>query len=150
MPASLSAVAKRLDFIRETEGPNRGYWVEFLQSFCDGVPGDSWCADFESFVEHVAYKGKNPTPRTGSTNAKLDFCLAKGWITKTPQVDDLYFYVHPTGRAHHIGIVSGVKGAAIWGIAGNTSSDGKSSNGDGVYEHAISVGPSVVFVRLPR
>lgn len=145
MPASLSTVAARLSFIRETEGPNAGYWVNFLQRFCDGVEGDSWCADFESFVEDVAYKGKNLTPRTGSSDAKLRFCKAKGWIVAQPQLDDLYFYVHSNGVAHHIGIVSGI--APLTGIAGNTSKDGRSSNGDGVYDHAINAA-ACVFARL--
>jgi hypothetical protein len=148
-PASLVTIAKRLDFIRETQGPNRGYWVEFLQRFCDGVPGDSWCADFESVVENVAYEGHAPTPRTGSTTMKLDFCKKKGWIVTHPQVDDIYFYVYPDGvTAHHIGIVSGV--TPLTGIAGNTSQDGTSSNGDGVYDHTISAGPTTVFARLPK
>lgn len=149
--ASLTAVAKHLDFIRETEGANRGFWVEFLQRFCDGVPGDSWCADFESLVEEVAYKGHNKTPRSGATNVKLAFCKKQGWIVKTPQVDDIFFYVYAdTGLAHHIGIVTGVANGKITAIAGNTSENGKSDNGTGVFEHTISAGPTTVFARLPK
>lgn len=150
-PASLVTIAKHLDFIRETQGPNKGFWVEFLQRFCDGVPGDSWCADFESLVEAVAYKGHNPTPRTGATTTKLTYCKKKGWIVTHPQVDDIYFYVYDDGiTAHHIGIVSSIIGDTVTGIAGNTSSDGRSSNGDGVYDHAIPTGKNTVFARLPK
>lgn len=147
MPASLTVIARRLSFIRETEGPNKGYWVRFLQDFCDGVEGDSWCADFESFVEHVAYKGKAPTPRTGSTDVKLKFCVKQQWIVTEPQVDDIYFYYHPGGTAHHIGIVTRV--SPLTGIAGNTSEDGLSSNGDGVYEHRLTAS-RIAFARLPK
>lgn len=148
--ASLSVVARRLSFIRETDGANAGSWVSFLQRFCDGVEGDSWCADFESVVENVAYKGKAPTPRTGNCQAKLDYCMKQGWTVADPQVDDLFFYVTEEGHAHHIGIVT-VPYPSLAGIAGNTSQDGASSNGDGVYEHPLTVPRThVVFVRLPK
>lgn len=148
MSASLSAVARRLTFIRETEGPNKGYWVNFLQRFCGGVEGDSWCADFESFVEDIAYKGKNPTPRSGSTSAKLEYCMKKGLVVVKPQADDIYFYVTDGGLAHHIGIVTGT--TPLTGIAGNTSVDGLSTNGDGVYEHILTVpAKNIIFARLP-
>jgi hypothetical protein len=146
--ASLMTIARRLNFIRETDGPNRGAWVEMLQRFCDGVPGDSWCSDFVCFVEDIAYRGRSPSKRTGSTQVKLAHAKAKGWITTKPQAEDLFFYVNDAGVPHHVGIVT--QAIPLTGIAGNTSEDGKSSNGNGVFEHVLNVAPNhIVFVRLP-
>jgi hypothetical protein len=148
MSASLSTIARRFSFVREVGGANVGAWVTFFQRWCGGTPGDSWCCDFASLVEDVAYEGKAPTKRTGSCQEKLDDARKKGYVVQAPAIDDLYFYVNDAGHAHHIGIVSNV--SPLSGIAGNTSSDGVSSNGDGVYEHALNVSaPHIIFVRLP-
>jgi hypothetical protein len=145
---SLTIIARRLDFIREVGGPNCGLWVNFvIREGGDGVPGDSWCCDFASLVERIAYDNKAISPRTGSCQTKLDYCRKKGWVVKTPQVDDLCFTVNSAGHAHHIGIVTAVNPLVT--IAGNTSKDGTSDNGDGVYEHPVSVAGKV-FVRLPK
>lgn len=146
--ASAIAVARHLDFVRETQGPNRGAWVEFFQRFCKGQPGDSWCAYLVCFVLDVACFGKPPLIRSGSCAVLLNDCRRLRYIVTVPQLEDLYFFVTPEGHAHHVGIVTGVD--PLLGIAGNTSSDGKSSNGDGVYEHALNVPPNlIVFARLP-
>lgn len=145
---SLTTVARRLGFIRETEGPNRGAWVGLLQRFCAGRPGDSWCADFLCFVLDVAYHGKPPIPRSGSCAILLAAARTVGTVQTTPALDDLYFYVTASGHAHHVGIVTSATPPT--GIAGNTSEDGSSDNGTGVFEHAIAVDPTrVVFIRLP-
>lgn len=147
--ASLTAVARHLSFIRETEGPNEGAWVEFLQRFTGGLLGDAWCADFVSFVLDVAYHGKRMLPCSGSTPRLLDAAKAKGFVVPTPAVDDLYFFLKDNGQPHHVGIVTAI--APLVGIAGNTSPDGTSSEGTGVFEHPISVAASrIVFVRLPK
>jgi len=147
MTASLTAVARRLSFIRETEGPNRGAWVSMLQRFCFGNLGDSWCADFVSFVLDVAYHGQPPIRRSGSSQLMLEAAKTKGTVVTYPTTDDLFFYVNATGHAHHVGIVTGV--TPLTGIAGNTSPDGMSDNGTGVFEHPIESDPSrVVFVRF--
>jgi hypothetical protein len=67
-------------------------------------------------------------------------------MTTQPEQDDIFIYVNDADHAHHIGFVSfpGV------GIAGNTSADGSSSNGDRVAEHAISAGPHVKYIKYPR
>lgn len=148
--ASLTTVARHFDFVRETEGPNRGAWVSFMQRFCNGAVGDSWCADFVSLVEDIAYHGKPMTPRTGSSHDKYHYCAERLWLVAEPRRDDLFFYINDEGRAHHIGIITGrAQTGVVLAIAGNTSMDGKNVNGDGVYEHAIIVGPHVKFARLP-
>ncbi len=149
MTHSLTVIARRLNFIRETEGPNRGAWVSMLQRFCDGHDGDSWCSDFASFVCDVAYHGKPPIGKSGGSNVRLSQARMKGFVVMEPAVDDLYFFVTAAGHAHHEGIVTDVEPLA--GIAGNTSEDGLSSNGVGVFEHGLAVSPTrIVFVRLPR
>lgn len=143
-PASLSVIARRLNFIRE-HGANDGAWVNFVQRFTHNAAGDSWCASFVSLVVDIAYRGQSPLLRTASCALMLADAARKGYLVgDQPTVDDLYFFLDDKGHAHHVGIVSGLDPLA--GIAGNTSADGKSSNGDGVYEHAIT---AKVFVRLP-
>lgn len=149
MTASLSAIARRLNFVRETDGPNRGAWVSCFQRFAGGAAGDSWCADFISFVEDVAYRGKAPTRRSGSCDLKLSDARFKGFVVSAPQPDDLYFFITDVGHAHHCGIITAV--SPLTGIAGNTSEDGTSTNGSGVFEHALNVAAkNIVFVRLPQ
>lgn len=144
MPVSLTAVARHLAFIRETEGPNRGAWVGFLQRFCNGQDGESWCADFVSVVLDIAFHGRSPLAATSSTRVMLAEATRKGLLVAVARPDDLYFYVRADGTPHHVGIVTDV--APLVGIAGNTSEDGLSSNGTGVFEHDI--GGRMVFVRV--
>lgn len=145
MSASLSAIARRFAFVRETEGPNRGRWVEFFLRFTGNDPGDSWCASFESVCEDIAY-GKAVTPRSASCQEKLDWAVRKGRVVREPAPDDLCFSINAQGRAHHIAIVTDT--SPLTAIAGNTSEDGTSDNGTGVYEHEISR-TGKIFVRLP-
>lgn len=145
MITSPSVVARRFDFVREVGGANRGAWVQMFQRFTGNPPGDAWCASFVSFVLDVAYLGKSPLTKTASCHLMLAHALTMEWITHTPQVDDLFFYLTDDGVAHHVGVVSGV--APLIGIAGNTSADGQSVNGVGVFEHAIKAS---TFVRLPK
>ena len=150
--ASTAAVARRLSFVRETEGPNRGAWVEFMQRFCRGVPGDSWCADFVSLVLDVAYHGRPPLKPTGSTASMLAEAKSKGYALPDgaeAEAEDLYFYLRADGTPHHVGIVTAA-GHPPTGIAGNTSEDGSSPNGTGVFEHALPAAARVVYVRLPK
>lgn len=144
------AVARRYLFVREVGGPNRGAFVEAFQRFTHGQQGDSWCADFASLVLDYAYHGKPPLRPTGSTQQMLSEARQRGYLFVTqPQPNDLYFFVHPDGTPHHVGFITSVEGQLI-GIAGNTSPDGSSSDGTGVFEHAIPRDPAqVVFVRLP-
>lgn len=148
--ASPSIVARRFNFVRETDGPNDGTWVSLFQRFTGNRPGDSWCASFVSLVLDVCYRGIPPLRRSASCQSILDECTRKGFVALVgtgPQPDDLFFYVGPQG-AHHIGIVTDVTPVGVVGIAGNTSADGRSSDGTGVFEHTLA--PDAVFARLPR
>ena len=150
MAASLSACARRFDYVREV-GPNTGAWVSLFQRFTGNLPGASWCASFVCFIADVAYLGASPLKPVvakwlgASCPALLAFARTQNWVVATPQVDDLFFYLNSAGVAHHVGIVTGVN--PLVGVAGNTSADGRSPNGTGVFEHTISAS---VFVRLPQ
>lgn len=142
-------VARQFLFVRETLGPNRGVFVEAFQRVGDGKPGDSWCADFVSFVLWVCYQGPAPLPRTGSAAAMLAVATANGWVTTKPVAGDVFFRVDATGHAHHVGFVTAAAADRVGTIAGNTSEDGLSANGTGVFEHDVAPSPTLCFVHIP-
>lgn len=137
-------LARKFRHVREA-GPNKGLRVEAIQRWGGGHPGDSWCCWWATMVLDLAFEGASPLPRHGSCEAIKDLCAEKGWLTDEPGVGDLFFYVNDAGHAHHVGIVTGID--PLIGIAGNTSADGKSANGDRVAERPIS---AKVFVAYPR
>lgn len=137
-------IARLFLFVREA-GPNTGQRVEAIQRWCGGQPGESWCAYWATLVLDLAFDGQAPIPRMGSCQAIRELADSKGWITDTPSVGDLFLYVNAQDHAHHIGIVTQLD--PLTGIAGNTSADGTSNNGDRVAEHAIT---ATVFVAYPR
>lgn len=145
--ASLIVVARRLAFIRETLGQNRGAWVGFIQRFTGNGAGDSWCASFMSLILDIAYNGQPPLARTASADAMYRECRNKGFLITSPVLGCLFFYLNSDGIAHHVGISTAI--APLTGIAGNTSPDGLSANGDGVYEHIINE-TSLAFAALPE
>lgn len=132
-------------FVRETLGPNRGVFVEAFQRITDSKPGDSWCASFVSAVLWICYQGAPPLPRTASCDVM--WAIAEQYEVSAPQPGDVFFRVRSPGDAHHVGIVTSL--GPLLGIAGNTSVDGQSSNGTGVFEHSFKVTPETHFVRLP-
>ncbi len=142
-------IARQFLFVREAQsvGQNRGLWVEAIQHAAGGQPADSWCMEMLWCWFHIAYQGAEPFPREQSTETFRQLAAAKGWIVPTARIGDIVLSVHPGGVAHHVGLVTDV-GAILKAIAGNTSQDGTSSNGDGVYEHAISP-ENKVYVRVP-
>lgn len=141
------AIARQFLFVREA-GANHGLRVEAIQHWSSGQAGDSWCCEFATMVLDVAFQGASPVPRLQACEDVYSLALEKQWVADTPSVGDLVLSIDPTTRhAHHIGLVSAT--APLTSIAGNTSADGMSSNGDGVYEHAISPA-NKVFVHYPR
>lgn len=138
-------IARQFLFVREA-GQNTGQRVEAIQRWGGGKPGDSWCAFFATMVLDLADQGNAPISREGSCEAIQETASANGWLSDTPQVGGLVLSINPAGLAHHIGIVTSLD--PLTAIAGNTSADGLSSNGDGVYEHPITT-TNKVFVRLP-
>jgi hypothetical protein len=143
------AIARQFRFVRELPG-NRGQRVEAIQRWSGGQPGDSWCCHFATMVLDIAYQGAAPVPRTGSCDEVLALARRSGWIVTDPEPGDLYLRVRHGHDAHHIGfVVEPITADRVGQISGNTSADGLSSNGDGVYERTIARSPDLVFVRVP-
>lgn len=148
MKYSPTDIARQFLYVREASVQNTGNKVEAIQKWCGGLKGESWCAYFATMVLDICFQGNSPIPRQGSCDNILELGKKNGWITNTPVKDDLFLYVNGDD-AHHIGIIT-EDGGKI-GIAGNTSEDGGSSNGTGVFEHAISTNPQKVrYIHYPR
>lgn len=146
MAASLATVARRFDFVRETEGPNKGTWVNLFQRFTGNDDGDSWCASFISYCLDICYRGHSPLKKSGAAQDLFAQAKANGWLVTAPAPDDVFFYV-ADGHAHHVGVVT--QASPLTGFAGNTSEDGTSSNGTGAFEHALNP-VACQFARLPQ
>lgn len=138
-------IARQYLYVRELAG-NRGQRVEAIQKWCGGKVGDSWCCHFATMVLDIAYQGKSEIPRTGNCDVVLGLCRDRGWMVEEPQPNDLVFSMLGQHDAHHIAIVTATD--PLCAIAGNTSADGTSSNGDGVYEHRINP-KHKLFARIP-
>jgi hypothetical protein len=146
-------VARMFQYLREA-GQNRGRRVEGILCWGGGTPGDSWCDYFAiGFILDICFQGKSPFPRTididGSTVEALKYARSQGWVVpyEVSGPGDLVFSVHPDGTPHHVALET--QHSPLKTIAGNTSEDGVSSNGDRVAEHEVSP-DGKVFVRYPR
>lgn len=144
---SAVAIARQFLFVREASA-NRGLRVEAIQKWSGGQAGDSWCAEFATMVLDICYQGAAPVPRLQAVEDIHQLAKKEGWIVEEPEPEDLVLTVNEANHAHHIGIVTSVEDG-LMSIAGNTSEDGTSSNGDRVAEHEISR-KNKVFVRYPR
>lgn len=144
---SPTEIARQFLFLREAS-QNRGQRVEAVQHWSGGQPGDSWCAEFATMVLDICFQGSPPIGRERAVQSIYDQAKKEGWMTGSPVQDDLFIYVNDQDHAHHIGFVTNGNGTI--GIAGNTSADGKSSNGDRVAEHGISQGSHVKYIHYPR
>lgn len=146
----LLEIARLFLFVREAS-PNAGRFVEAIQRWGGGQKGDSWCAFWVTMVLDLYYRGRTPTPTTGSCQAYLEWAQRTNLIHDTPEAGDLYIRLNDAGKAHHMGFVVATMPYGerrFIGISGNTSVDGQSSNGDGIVETTLRYGPSTVFVRL--
>lgn len=148
MKYSPSDVARQFLFVRELPN-NRGQRVQAIQTWGGGKVGDSWCSYFATMVLDICFQGQSPIPRFGAVQDVYNLALKNKWMVDQPLKDDLFIYVDDNNHGHHIGIVT-VDGG-LMGIAGNTSGDGASDNGDRVAEHGLSNNPKhVKYIRFPR
>lgn len=154
-------IARLFLFVRERSGAqNEGLRVEAIQKWSGGRKGDSWCCYMTSLWLDLYFQGQSPVKRSGACDDVYNQAKAEGWLSAIPRVGDLYLFMRdpdgpagPKGMedAHHIGIVTDVGVDTFVGISGNTSEDGRSSNGDRVAEKLLDLAPGkIVFVRYPR
>lgn len=137
--------------IRETNGNNRGKWVETYQRAAEPPvpPGTAWCACFAAFrYKRAAEKLKLPIPKNHCFSAYTpdwkNWAIKNGlWITDDQaeakpslvQPGDCALFYRPKldgGRIGHIGIVTAVHSWGVETVEGNTNGGG-SRDGDGVY-----------------
>jgi hypothetical protein len=135
-------------WVRELTGANDGDWVEAIQRTTGNRRGDPWCASFVNFVLQMAYRGRNPLPRTASCDVLLKFGRTKGWITAAPSTGDVFLVVKGPSDAVHTGFVSHVHGETVGTIEGNTNSGG-SREGWGVFARERPLA-ALTYIRLPE
>ncbi len=141
-------IARQYLFIREAS-QNAGQRVEAIQKWCGGSRGQSWCCYFVTMVLDICFQGQSPIPRLGACQNVYELAIKNGWVTNYPKIGDIFLYINDANHAHHIGFVT-IDGGDI-GIAGNTSADGSSSNGNRVAEHTLITNKKhIVFISYPR
>jgi hypothetical protein len=113
-------------------GPEIDQWLAFVHQ----PPGASYCAAFACSMVHDARfaLGIESITFKKSASALHLLELNAALITTDPHPGDLVIFDQGHGLGH-VAIVTG-QGTSI---AGNTSPDGKSRNGTGVFEHAYDV-----------
>lgn len=147
---TLLDLARRFKFVRELSG-NKGQRVEGIQRWSGLNPGTPWCAAWVSMVMDLYYMGKAPLVRSGSCDVLLANARAELEQVSHPVGGDLYFRLRTPDDAVHIGFVTRPVSDGKFGqLSGNTSADGLSNNGDGVYERDVPYDhEKYVFYRLP-
>ena len=147
MKYSPTEISRQFVFVREASA-NKGQRVEAIQKWSGGQPGDSWCCEFVTMILDICFQGQSPIPRLQACQDVYNLAKQNNWLIESPMKDDIFLYVNDVDHAHHIGFITDQYQT---GIAGNTSADGMSSNGDRVAEHKISSNPNhVKYVRYPK
>lgn len=113
-------------------GSNSGPLIDTWLAFVGAHPGDAWCAAFACDVVHEARvaEGMGPLTFKRSGGALRLLIINDALRTTNPLPGDLIIWDHGNGKGH----VS-IKTGDATHIAGNTSPDGKSRVGYGVFEH---------------
>jgi hypothetical protein len=143
-------------FVREIQ-PNVSPEISVFQKFCDGVPGDSWCDDFQSYTEfrvwqHFALRQSGRCQTTRMKAALMGWLQPRG---SKPRKGDLGLVIDVArDHAHHIfSVASEVRADKTFNtIEGNTNPAG-GSNGYGVFEREtrrIGGKSTYEFIRFPR
>ncbi|MDO4732455.1 MAG: CHAP domain-containing protein [Bacillota bacterium] len=114
-----------------------GYWegANNANKYGDwyGMPGQPWCAMFVSWCARQAGLGQEVIPRFAYVPYGLAFFRERKRYfprgARIPSPGDLVFF----GNSEHVGIVERVEKGVLFSIEGNTTPQGESSKGDGVY-----------------
>lgn len=132
------AIAKGQVGYKEYQGNNNKYGVWY------GMNNQPWCAMFVSWcADQVGALGNNNKsgiiPRTAWVPDYLTYYSSKGLYkakgSYTPKCGDIIIY----GSNSHVGLVESCANGKVITIEGNTSANGNSSNGDGVYRRTRSL-----------
>ena len=123
---------------KEYQNNNNKYGVWF------GMNNQPWCAIFVSWcAAQIGVLGANNQsgiiPRTAWVPDYQTYYSGKGLYrpkgSYTPKGGDIILY----GSNSHVGLVEQVSNGKVITIEGNTSANGNSSNGDGVYRRTRSL-----------
>lgn len=133
----IAIAAKEIGY-KEYQNNNNKYGVWY------GMNNQPWCAMFVSWcADQVGALGNNNKsgiiPRTAWVPDYQTYYSAKGLYkpkgSYTPKCGDIIIY----GSNSHVGLVEQVSNGKVITIEGNTSANGNSSNGDGVYRRTRSL-----------
>lgn len=145
---TLAQTARQFRYFREAAVNNTGLRVNGVQIWAGGQSKDSWCAEMLTVWFDMFYQGAAPLPRMQNCELIRQFARAHGWMIQAPEVDCVVLSIDPaTGLAHHVALCT--VAAPLTTIAGNTSADGKSINGDRVAEHPIDDDGDKEYFRVP-
>lgn len=107
-----------------------------------GMNYQPWCMMFVSWCAAQCGISTGTIPKLAYVPYCMDFYQKQGRYkakgTYRPEAGDLILY----GSNSHIGIVEKVQGNTVFTIEGNTSANGNSSNGDGVYRRSRALSDS--------
>ena len=107
-----------------------------------GMNYQPWCMMFVSWCAAQCGISTDSIPKLAYVPYCMDFYQKQGRYkakgTYRPEAGDLILY----GSNSHIGIVEKVQGNTVFTIEGNTSANGNSSNGDGVYRRSRALSDS--------
>ncbi len=141
---ALVATARKYLYVRETNGSNSdgGGFIDQSLASLGLSPGASWCAWVKETATVTGVTIKFRRSASGLNLLKLNPDL----VVTDPQPGDILIEDHGHGMSH-VGIITDVIKVdgeidAVATIAGNTSSDGLSRNGDRVAEHALAWWPA--------
>lgn len=139
---ALVATARSYLWVRE-KGPNTGPKIDDWLAALGLPPGNAWCAAAACAwaLEAAAATGTGIAFRRSARALGL---LEKnpGLVVAAPAPGDLVVWDHGQGLGH-VAVLTAVVSvggavAALAAVAGNTSADGHSRNGDRVAEHAVA------------
>ena len=107
-----------------------------------GMNYQPWCMMFISWCAAQCGISTGTIPKLAYVPYCMDFYQKQGRYkakgTYRPEAGELILY----GSNSHIGIVEKVQGNTVFTIEGNTSANGNSSNGDGVYRRSRALSDS--------
>jgi hypothetical protein len=127
-------VARWLQWVRETDGPNRGEVVDQLLATVHLTPGNPWCAAFVAASGRAVLGRTWPLPLVGGVMTLRDYAARHGILHRHPQPGAVFLQWHARkGRYAHTGFVVGQVRDQWTTIEGNTDGDEGGRDGDGVY-----------------